>query len=125
MSIPIVPFARTNPVDRSQKLFYPKATFYAEVEQKKMFDDIANAASVTRGDILNVFDNLPVVFQRYLSLGMSVKIDGLGIFKPFVRGTPSPTAKDVTTKDITSQGINFIAARALMEEAKKWDYVLL
>jgi predicted histone-like DNA-binding protein len=51
------------------------------VSQKAISEDIVALSSLTRGDVSNVIDNLLDTVPRYLLMGKSVNLGGLGTFR--------------------------------------------
>jgi predicted histone-like DNA-binding protein len=73
---------RRNPQkpDDPQK-WYAVTANQGMVSQRQIADDIVALSSLSRGDISNVIDNLLDTIPRYLLMGKSVNLSGLGTFR--------------------------------------------
>lgn len=109
MSIPYKARKRTNPMDRSEALFYPCSTFYSEIGTEKICENISTSTSLSISDVQAVIRSLLDWIPNYLSEGHSVRLDNLGIFKLGISGTGEATAEAVGSDNITSTKILFLA----------------
>lgn len=82
MSIPYFPIRRTNPQDKSESKYYPCVQSFGDiVEVNNIAEEMANASSLTKGDIKNCIDGFVHSILHYVLLGHKVRIGELGIFK--------------------------------------------
>lgn len=85
-----------------QTLFCPASVSPEVFDLKKVAQRIEDLSSLSRGDIMNVLDNLQRVVAQELVRGNSVRLGLLGSFRPSIRAKGVPLAKDVTPELIKS-----------------------
>lgn len=94
----------------------PKATgYFARVSSKGMIttdevaEEIQRNCSMKRSDVLAVLAELSEVLKNYVQQSHSVKLDGLGVFRPGISSTvaPSPDKFNAAT-NIRGLRLNFL-----------------
>lgn len=63
-----------------QKSVYPKLLVYNQIGNDKIVDAFQEFGQLQSGPVTGVLSTLPVILQRFLTEGHTVKIDGLGTF---------------------------------------------
>lgn len=98
---------------RQQKangLWYPQSVTVGNVGMEKIIDRLAQISTVSKSDVQAVLGDLASVMADYMSLGYTVKLDGLGTFY-FTAVTNKQgvaTAEEVSAKQITGVRVRFL-----------------
>lgn len=80
------------------------------VEMDKIIDRLADISTVSKSDVQAVLGDLAKVMADYMSLGFTVKIDGLGTFyyTAVTNKQGVATREEVTAKQITGVRVRFL-----------------
>lgn len=91
--------------------WYPQGvTIGGPVGTDKIADELAQISTVSRGDVYAVLADLGSVMARYMALGHTVKLDGVGTFfyTPVMKGQGVDTREEVSVKQILGTRVRFI-----------------
>jgi len=73
---------RRNPLQPdAPRKWYATPVNAGTVTQREISNDIVESSSLTRGDVSHAIDSLLTAIPRYLALGKSVQLGGLGTFR--------------------------------------------
>lgn len=115
--------------------WYPTSVTQGKVSHNKLCSRLAEISTVSKSDVNAVLGNLAGVLADYMSLGQTVKIDGLGTFyyTAVTNGQGVDTADEVSAKQITGVRVRFIpettfnangnAVRSLVADEIEWNEV--
>ena len=70
------------------------------IDENQLAEEIAQACSLTRGDVKNALTSLCEVIMRYNANSVKVKLGSLGIFSPAIRAQAKATLDEVTDDTI-------------------------
>lgn len=111
------------------RLYYPSVVSIGNVNIRQLAVEIAEMSSLTRGDVLNVIDNLVSVTRRHLQSSETVTFDGFGTFRYTLcsrYGVNTPQEVSASQADLrvrflpsaTRNGDGTLATRSLTEGAR-------
>ena len=98
---------------RQQKvngLWYPQSVTMGTIETDKIIERLAQISTVSKSDVQAVLGDLATVMADYMSLGYTVKLDGLGTFY-FTAVTNKQgvaTKEEVNANQITGVRVRFL-----------------
>ena len=101
---------------RQQKvngLWYPQSVTMGTIETDKIIERLAQISTVSKSDVQAVLGDLATVMADYMSLGYTVKLDGLGTFY-FTAVTNKQgvaTKEEVNANQITGVRVRFLPER--------------
>lgn len=121
MSVPYIVVAKRDPDDPTGKVYYPKATSYGIIERDKLCADIANATSLTEGDVQNCVASFVTIFNRYLSLGFKVRIDGIGLFEIGFSTISDQDKTKVTADNIKAKRLCLRPAVSIRDDVVRFE----
>lgn len=116
--------------------WYPQAvTSGAPIPTKKIAERLAKISTVSYADVVAVLAELAGVMADYMSLGRTVKLDGLGTFYYTITATGNgvDTPEEVNADQITGVRVRFIPeatrlgtkgspmTRALVAQGIEWE----
>lgn len=98
---------------RQQKvngLWYPQSVTMGTIEMEKIIERLAQISTVSKSDVQAVLGDLATVMADYMSLGYTVKIDGLGTFyyTAVTNKQGVATKEEVSAKQITGVRVRFL-----------------
>lgn len=116
-------------------LWYPRSVTVGEpISTDKIIERLAQISTVSRSDVQAVLGDLAPVMADYMSLGHTVKLEGLGTFYYTAVASKNGVEKeeDVNANQITGVRIRFIpesrrsngnktVTRSLTDTAIKWQ----
>lgn len=109
--------------DRENTILYPHLVRTGVANTDKIADELANATSFTRGDIVGIITALSGIIARRTASGESVHLDGLGTFRAVLgmRAGSEYEESDGSTKrnasSIQIKRMNFRADKELIRRA--------
>ena len=111
---------RRNPQkpDEPQKL-YASPVNQGTVQQRQIAEDIVALSSLSRGDVSNVIDNLLDTVPKYLLMGKSVKLNGLGTFRLLFSSKGADTPEQFNANMISDMKVVFPPSQELKTAIKK------
>lgn len=77
------------------------------ITQKKIAHEIANSSAMTVGDVYNMLQAIQEKIAQYLSEGIPIKLDLLGIFTPGISAKAVDTLEEVTPDTIERIYVRF------------------
>ncbi|TAJ14459.1 DNA-binding protein [Marinilabiliaceae bacterium JC017] len=105
---------RQNPQNREESpKTYGQAVVKGVKTQRAIAQDIADISSLSRGDTGNVLDNLVLQIPKYLSDGMSVKLDGFGSFRLSISTEGTETPEEFNANKVKNARIIFTPGQEL------------
>ena len=111
---------RKNPQDRKKEgKWYAAPVNEGKVSQKEISNDIVALSSLSRGDVSNVIDNLLDTVPKYLLMGKSVNLGGLGTFRLSFSSTGVEKQEEFKTQLIKGVKVIFTPSTELSEQVKK------
>lgn len=97
---------RKNPMTKAKK-YYAASTSPSVVNLSQIAARIEDVSSLSRGDIMNVLDNLQRITVDEISRGNSVRLGLLGAFRTSISSKGSDKAEDVKVEHIRRVGVVF------------------
>lgn len=93
--------------------YYPVAvTVGKPVTTEELAKEISDSCSMTKGDVFGVLLSLPDMIAKYLSLGRSVHLTGLGNFMHKLHSNAVDSPEEfVFDRDVTGVLVHFIPER--------------
>ena len=114
---------RKNPQDpQAAGKLYAAPVNEGTVSQKAISEDIVALSSLSRGDVSNVVDNLLETIPKYLLMGKSVNLGGLGTFRLSFSSTGVDTVADFNTKLIKGVKVLFTPSSELKSAITKISF---
>ena len=111
---------RRNPLaPTAPKKWYAVPVNAGKISQKDISEDIVGLSSLSRGDVSNVIDNLLETVPKYLLLGKSVNLSGLGTFRLSFSSAGADSAEDFKTNMISGARIIFRPSVELKNKIKQ------
>lgn len=99
-----------NPKDENLlSKYHPSPVYIDTVSLDSLAEEISHSTSMTKADVKAVIEELVVLLQKNLVMGMKIKVDGLGTFKISFGGTGHEKAEDVSASDISGVKVTFVA----------------
>lgn len=99
-----------NPKDENLlSKYHPSPVYIDTVSLDSLSEEISHSTSMTKADVKAVIEELVVLLQKNLVMGMKIKVDGLGTFKISFGGTGHEKAEDVSASDISGVKVTFVA----------------
>ncbi len=86
-------------------------------------DQIVNASSMTKGDVMSVLQNLQEQIVGHILNGASVKLDLLGTFTPRISVNAVATADEATSDTIEKFSVSFLPSTKMRNKLKEVKYV--
>jgi len=99
--------------------WYAARVHTGKISQKDISDDIVALSSLSRGDVSNVVDNLLDTIPKYLLLGKSVNLSGLGTFRLSFASAGAESPQDFKTNMISNIKIIFRPSVELRNKIKQ------
>ncbi|MBP1630269.1 MAG: hypothetical protein H6Q15_1162 [Bacteroidetes bacterium] len=106
-----------------QEKYYACATRFSQIKTKRVASDIMDLSSLSKGDVLNSLSSLSDVLRSHLSLGHSVKLDGIGTFSISITSNPSDDPEKIDARSIKVSKICFRADPELVQRLQEIDFV--
>lgn len=115
MPIPYKVVGRKNPRQPDEPVkYYPQLVTMGNTRKiGELIYEIKENSSLSEGDIRSVLSNFVSVMRRSLYSGISVNVDGFGVFSLSARSEGSDDKKTVNAENIRSVKINFRASSAV------------
>jgi DNA-binding protein, histone-like, putative len=113
---------RQNPQTKEKK-WYASPRQTGKRDLKSMSKDLADVSSLSAGDVQNVIVNLVDQMPKWLMEGISVKLDGFGIFRLSFSSEGVATKDEVSATQITDVRILFDADVNLKDRIQKTKVV--
>ena len=88
---------KKNPQNQEQSKFYLQNVKIGMKTTDDICKEIANASSLTKGDVLNTLSNLNDIIVKWLVEGYSVRLDNLGVFRITLKSTGVEEAEKCTS----------------------------
>lgn len=107
--------ARKSPITHDVK-YYANPVTAGYVTTEDLAKEIAGRCSLTYGDLLNVFRNLNDVIPKYLSMGLHVKLNGLGTLFLSLKSNGTETKEEFTADNIKEIHIRIYPATELKHD---------
>lgn len=89
------------------------------VDLKRIYEDITDLSSLSRGDIKSVVDNMMFVMTKHLCDGRTVNLGEFGIFTPYLSVRVCDTLEEVDEKTIERVNVRFRENKDLVEKLEK------
>jgi predicted histone-like DNA-binding protein len=89
------------------------------IRQRQISDDIVSLSSLSRGDVSNTIDNLLDTIPKYLLLGKSVNLEGLGTFRLSFSSRGAETPQAFNASMISGVKVIFTPSTELKDKLKK------
>ncbi|MCI5663118.1 MAG: DNA-binding protein [Mediterranea sp.] len=92
-------------------LWYPQSVTWGKaISTREVADELAILSTVTRGDAYAIMGNLGHVLSTYMSMGRTVKLDGVGTFYYTAISNKNgvETEKEVSASQIKGVRVRFI-----------------
>ena len=89
------------------------------ISQKAISEDIVALSSLSRGDVSNVIDNLLDTVPRYLLMGKSVNLGGLGTFRLSFSSKGADTPETFGTSLMKGVKVVFTPSTELREKIRQ------
>ena len=114
---------RKNPKNPAEPpKWYAARVNTGKITQKDISDDIVDLSSLSRGDVSNVIDNLLVTVPKYMLLGKSVNLSGLGTFRISFSSKGVETKKAFQTRMISRMRVIFVPSTELRKKISDLKY---
>ncbi len=110
---------KKNPQNQEQSKFYLQNVKIGMKTTDDICREIANASSLTKGDVLNTLSNLNETIVKWLIEGYSVRLDDLGIFRITLKSTGAEDAEKCTPDLVKRARIRFTSNRQLFDTVQK------
>lgn len=108
---------RINPARKSDPpKTYATPVWDGVIEIEELADQIAGRSSLTKGDILNVVQNLLDEIPHYLLMGKAVNLNKLGIFRLSFSSSGSEDATKFNTSQMRKPSVLFLASAQLKKK---------
>lgn len=98
------------------KKWYATAVNQGTINIKEISKEIAGRSSLTKGDVLNVIENLLEEIPKHLINGNSVKLGDLCTLRLSIKGKGSEDEEDYTTANIQKTRVVFTPSKAMQKE---------
>lgn len=91
-------------------MWYPQSVTVGNVPMERVIERLAQISTVSKSDVQAVLGDLASVMADYMSLGYTVKIEGLGTFyyTAVTNKQGVETADEVSAKQITGVRVRFL-----------------
>ena len=91
-------------------MWYPQSVTMGNIPMEKIIERLAQISTVSKSDVQAVLGDLASVMADYMSLGYTVKIEGLGTFyyTAVTNKQGVATADEVSAKQITGVRVRFL-----------------
>lgn len=110
---------KKNPQNQEQSKFYLQNVKIGMKTTDDICKEIANASSLTKGDVLNTLSNLNDIIVKWLVEGYSVRLDNLGVFRITLKSTGVEEAEKCTSDVVKHARIRFSSNRQLFKDVQK------
>lgn len=107
--------ARKSPSTHEVK-YYANPVDAGTVTTDDLAKEIAGRCSLTYGDLLNVFRNLNDVIPKYLSMGLHVKLNGLGTLFLSLKSDGTQSKEEFKADNISQIRIRIYPATELKHD---------
>ena len=124
MSITLKRVERANPQDRSKSAWYVAKESGKSIDLREIAQDIQDRTTLTKADVLAALSSLEQILPTYLDKGFSVHLGGFGSFRISVTSTASPTAQEVTTRNVKNARVMFMAGTELKKALGNISYTI-
>ena len=108
MTIKLRKVERENPMNRAEKAWYLTKATGNIIDLKRIAAEIEKRTSATRADITSILISLLELIPEHLSNGDSVKLADFGMFRLNISSASSPTAEEVSVRNVRGAKINFL-----------------
>jgi len=89
------------------------------ISQKDISEDIVMLSSLSRGDVSNVVDSLLDTIPKYLLLGKSINLSGLGTFRLSFSSVGAESPQEFKTNMISRVRVIFRPSAELLTKVKQ------
>ncbi len=108
---------KKNPVKPEAPMkWYASAVNQGTININQLSKEIAGRSSLTKGDVLNVIENLLEEIPKHLINGNSVKLGNLCTLRLSIKGKGSETEDTYTTANIIKTRVVFTPSREMQQE---------
>lgn len=108
--------------DEQKTLYYPRVCNSIKIEPDRLIKDLCQNSSLNPISAKHVLFGLEYLLEEYMKRGYRVELPGIGIISPSIKGTPAESPSKLSSRNITSTHINFIANKRLKNALKKVDF---
>ena len=123
MSVPYKVTQRRNPLKQDEEgLYYPASAYYGEVDIDSIAEDISLTSTIAESDVIAVMRSFLKTLPKFLKLGYKIRLNDFGIIKIGISGSGEESADDVSTKNITSTKVLFLADSKLKKELSNLSF---
>jgi predicted histone-like DNA-binding protein len=98
------------------KKFYARQVSSGDITLRELSKDIANASSLTVGDVHNVLDNLIDMIPKYIADGKIVRLGDFGSYYLTITSNGESSANQVTSNSIKKNKLNFRPGKAVKDQ---------
>ncbi len=98
------------------KKWYANPVNQGTISNHQISKEISGRSSLTRGDVINVLDNLIDELPKYLTAGNSIKLGDFGTFRLSIQGTGSDTKEEYNVSNIKNVKVVFTPGKDLKRE---------
>ena len=92
------------------------------IDERRLAYELAERSSLTAGDALSVFGQLPALIVKHISNGRTIHIAGLGIFFPGITSEGCESPEDCTPEKVKVTRVCFRADEELIRQVKGADF---
>ena len=124
MSITLKRVERANPQDRSKSAWYATKESGRSIDLRAIAQDIQDRTTLTKADIMAALISLEQILPTYLDKGFTVRLGGFGSFRISVTSTASPTEQEVTTRNVKSARVVFVAGTEIKKALTNISYTI-
>lgn len=93
------------------------------IPMEQIAEQIANASSLTKGDIMSVLQNLQEQILGHVLNGASVRLDLLGTFSPRISVKAVNSAEEATSDTIEKFTVSFLPSTWMRNRLREVKYV--
>lgn len=115
-------FKRANPLKRSEVKFYARPNYIGTIKIDTLANEISKMCTLSTADVYAVIESLLLIFPRFLTNSMKIKLGDFGIFKISFSSLGKKKASDIKTKDIRDVKVLFLPGKKLKRALKDMKF---
>ena len=95
--------------------YYPRIVTTQKIDLNQVAIEIERSSTLSKSVVFHVVKELELYLADKLQDGCSVHLDGLGIFRPTIQGTPALSPEELKSSNIKKVNIQFHAGKTLRD----------
>ena len=115
----IVSTVKPGSEDMSDRIYFPKLCGQSQVDLDYIVKILELRSTASPGDVYLIIQGLVNLIPQLLADGHTIKLNNLGIFRLLAKTNASPSAEEVSAKNIKQLRLSFIPDKNIRKQLEK------